>query len=147
VSVAAFKRDPLKGDGAGTYELDWARERETPVEARDGHSLYIETLGELGLVGFAVLGICLLVILGGFAARARGRDRALFAALLAAGVTWALASGVDWNWEMPAVTIWFFALGGAALARKRPERGAHEALPARGARVAQVLLRGAGVAV
>jgi O-antigen ligase len=147
VSVAAFKRDALRGDGAGTYELAWARERETPVEARDGHSLYIETLGELGLVGFAVLAICLLVVLGGFAARARGRDRTVFAALLAAGVTWALAAAVDWNWEMPAVTIWLFALGGAALARKRPERDLDEAPPGRGARVGQVLLRGAGVAV
>ena len=111
VSVAAIKRDPVQGDGAGTYELDWTREREAPLEAHDGHSLYIETLGELGLVGFAALGICLLVVLGGFAARARGSDRALFAALLAAGVAWALAAGVDWDWEMPAVTIWLFALG------------------------------------
>jgi hypothetical protein len=146
VSVAAFKRDGLRGDGAGTYELDWAREREMPVEARDGHSLYIETLGELGLVGFAALAICVLVLLGGFAARARGRDRALFAALLAAGVTWALASGVDWNWEMPAVTIWLFALGGAALARPRRAPDPDDA-PKTAVRVGGVLLRGAGVAV
>ena len=146
VSVAAFKRDSLRGDGAGTYELDWAREREMPVEARDGHSLYIETLGELGLVGFAALAICLLVLLGGFAARARGKDRALFAALLAAGVTWALASGVDWNWEMPAVTIWLFALGGAALARPRRAPDADDA-PKPAVRAGQVLLRGAGVVV
>ena len=147
VSVAAFKRDRLQGDGAGTYELDWLREREMPVEARDGHSLYIETLGELGLVGFAALAICLLVLLGGFAVRARGQDRALFGALLAAGVTWALASAVDWDWEMPAVTIWLFALGGAALARRRPSPDPEEAARKPAARVGQVLLRAAGVAV
>jgi hypothetical protein len=147
VSVAAFKRDQLQGDGAGTYELDWARERETPVEASDGHSLYIETLGELGLVGFAALAICLLVVLGGLAARARGRDRALFAALLAAAVTWALAAAVDWDWEMPAVTIWLFALGGAALAR-RPTAPDPDRSPLKPAiRVGHFLLRAAGVAI
>ncbi len=124
VSVAAIKRHPVRGDGAGTYELDWIREREQPQEAHDGHSLYIETLGELGLVGLAALGLCLLVLLGGFAARARGNDRALFAALLAAGVAWALATAVDWDWEMPAVTIWLFAFGGAALARRARDRRA-----------------------
>jgi tetratricopeptide (TPR) repeat protein len=71
----------------------------------------------------------------------------LFAALLAAGVTWALASGVDWNWEMPAVTIWLFALGGAALARPRRAPDPDQAAPKTAARVGQVLLRGAGVAV
>jgi hypothetical protein len=28
----------------------------------------------------------------------------------------ALHAGVDWDWEMPAVSMWVFALGGAALA-------------------------------
>ncbi len=149
VSVAAIKRHPVRGDGAGTYELDWIREREQPQEAHDGHSLYIETLGELGLVGLAALGLCLLVLLGGFAARARGNDRALFAALLAAGVAWALATAVDWDWEMPAVTIWLFAFGGAALARRArdPEPDSPRRAPSPALRVGHVLLRAAGVAV
>ncbi len=149
VSVAAIKRHPVQGDGAGTYELDWIREREAPQEAHDGHSLYIETLGELGLIGFAALGLCLLVVLGGFAARARGSDRALFAALLAAGVAWALAAAVDWDWEMPAVTIWLFALAGAALARepRDPEPDVSRQSPTPALRAGHVLLRVAGVAV
>jgi hypothetical protein len=63
------------------------------------------------------LGIVLLLMLGAFAWRARGPDRALFAALLAAGLAWAAHAGIDWDWEMPVVTVWLFALGGAALAR------------------------------
>jgi peptidoglycan/LPS O-acetylase OafA/YrhL len=27
-----------------------------------------------------------------------------------------LRAGLDWDWEMPAVTIWLFCAGGAALA-------------------------------
>ena len=52
----------------------------------------------------------------GFAARSRGPDRVVGAALLGAGVAWALHAGVDWDWEMPAITFWLFALGGLALA-------------------------------
>ena len=117
VALDAFRDDRLHGSGAGTYQIHWARERATSVDVRDGHSLYLETLGELGIVGLVLLGICLLVVLGGFARRVRGDDRELFAALLAAAVAWAIAAGVDWVWEMPAVTLWLFALGGAALAR------------------------------
>ena len=43
-----------------------------------------------------------------------------------------LAAGVDWVWEMPAVTFWLFALGGAALARPARE-AAGAAPPGRGA--------------
>jgi hypothetical protein len=37
-------------------------------------------------------------------------------------VTWLVHAGLDWDWEMPAVTVPVFALGGAVLARAR--RGA-----------------------
>jgi O-Antigen ligase len=148
VSVSAVEREPLRGDGAGSYEIDWTRDRDSALDVHDGHSLYLETLGELGIVGFALLSVCLLVLLGGFAVRARGPNRALFAALLGAGVAWALAAAVDWDWEMPAVTIWLFAFGGAALARAGAERVQdEEAQPGgRGMRLGKVALRCAGVA-
>ena len=147
VSVTAVKREPLHGHGAGSYEVDWTRDRDSALDVHDGHSLYLETLGELGIVGLALLLICLLVLLAGFAARARGPNRALFAALLGAGVAWALAAAVDWDWEVPAVTIWLFAFGGAALARPRAERAPEgEEKRSGGGRAGQVALRCAGVA-
>jgi hypothetical protein len=118
VAIAAFRRDPFHGSGAGMYSSDWAREREHSGSVQDAHSLYTELLGELGWPGLAMGALALLLVLGGFAFRARGRDRALFAALLAAGLAWAAQASVDWLWEMPAVTLWLFAFGGAALARK-----------------------------
>jgi tetratricopeptide (TPR) repeat protein len=39
------------------------------------------------------------------------------AGLLGAAVCWLLHAGIDWDWEMPAVTWWLFALGGLTLAR------------------------------
>ncbi len=119
VALSEFRREPLKGSGAGTYALVWAKERPNTVHVEDAHSLYLETLGELGVVGFAFLAVALALILGAFAFRARGPDRAMFAALLAAGLAWATANGVDWDWEMPVTTAWLFAFGGAALASLR----------------------------
>ena len=118
VALDAFGGRRLTGTGAGTYEALWGRDREVDFTVRDAHSLYFETLGELGIVGMVLLGSALLLVLGAFAARARGPERGLYGALLAAGVAWALHAGVDWDWELPAVTLWFFALGGAALARR-----------------------------
>ena len=54
--------------------------------------------------------------------RARGSRRSIYGALLAAGVVWALHAGVDWDWEMPVVTLGFFAVAGAALSPRRAFR-------------------------
>jgi len=45
------------------------------------------------------------------------------AALFAAGLAWAVHAGVDWDWQMPAVSLWLAALGGLALARPESEPG------------------------
>jgi hypothetical protein len=114
-----FDPDKLHGQGGGTFELVWQRERPrklATLTVHDGHSLYVETLSDLGAVGFVLVLALVFTILYGFAARLGGPNRTLYAALFGAGVAWALHAGVDWDWEMPAVTLWFFALGGAALA-------------------------------
>ena len=57
--------------------------------------------------------------LGGLAARIRGPDRPIYAALFAAWLAWAMHQGFDWDWQMPAVTLGMFMLAGLALARPR----------------------------
>ncbi|MGH2979742.1 MAG: O-antigen ligase family protein [Solirubrobacterales bacterium] len=116
VALDTFADEPLAGEGAGTYQTVWARDRPIPLSVRDAHSLYVESLAELGLVGLILLGAVVITILVGLAARARGPNRSIYAAVLCAGIAWAVHAGVDWDWEMPAVTLWVFALGGAALA-------------------------------
>ncbi len=114
-----YEPDKLTGSGAGTYELLWAEHR--PPEAAftvvDAHSLYAETLGELGIVGLLLILGLVGVVIFGYASRLRGPHRRLYAALLALSLAWALRAGVDWDWEMPAVTLWVFAFAGATLAR------------------------------
>lgn len=116
VALDAFSAERLHGRGAGTYALAWDRDRPEQYQVEDAHSLYVEVLGELGVVGFLLVVAAVLLVLGGFAARSRGPDRVVGAALLGAGVAWALHAGVDWDWEMPALTFWLFAVGGLALA-------------------------------
>ena len=102
VAVRAFRREPLRGDGSGSFRTDWLRERPFAESVRDAHSLYLETAAELGLVGLAALG----VFLGGVAASARNALRREDAAgAVAALVVWAVHAGLDWDWEMPALTL------------------------------------------
>jgi O-Antigen ligase len=98
------KRHPFLGSGAGTYDLAWAAYGDIGrwEEALDAHSLYVETLAELGVLGF-VLVLCLLVP----AAVAVGSGRLSLgqSAALAGAVAYLVHAGLDWDWELPAVTV------------------------------------------
>ena len=96
----------------------------------DAHSLYLQSLAELGIVGFALILVVVLAILGGLAARIRGPDRPLYAALFATALAWAVHQALDWDWQMPAVTLGVFILAGMALARPRDGRPGRRGLPA-----------------
>jgi hypothetical protein len=118
IAIDTWKRDPVTGSGAGTYQVEWARERPNTDSVVDAHSLIVETLSDLGAVGLALLLTGLAAILVAFAARIRGPNRALYGGLTAAALAWLVDSAIDWHWEMPATTLWLFALGGMALARR-----------------------------
>ena len=125
VSVESFEASPLLGSGAGTYATEWQRLRPYDFDVIDGHSLYAETLGELGLVGLALLVALLLALAAGAARRMRGDDRATGAVILVLLVLWAAQAGIDWMWEMPTVTLPVLVLAAATLGGRRrdvPER-------------------------
>jgi O-antigen ligase len=120
VALDGFGDAMLRGQGAGTYQVLWTKDRPrdlAPLSVRDAHSLYVEMLGELGLVGVVLLAVALGTIIACALTRRR-RHRTLYTAFLAALFTWLLRAGVDWDWEMPAVTLWLFALGGMVLAAR-----------------------------
>jgi hypothetical protein len=114
-ALEGFARDPVRGLGSGGFRVEWLRDRQIDERARDAHSLYVETLSELGLVGAALLA----AFLGGIAAAARRafrRHGAAATGLVAAFVVWALHAGLDWDWEMPAVTLPALLLAAALVA-------------------------------
>jgi len=118
VAMDGFRESPFHGTGAGTYRITWDRERPDAVKMNDGHSLYLETLSELGVVGLVLLVVALGTILIGAALRLGGPERHAYALVVAGGTMLALHAGVDWDWEMPALFVWLFGAGGVALASR-----------------------------
>jgi hypothetical protein len=116
VSRLSFADHPLRGTGAGTFRVEYERRRDIDLTITDGHSLYLEVAGELGIVGLALLAVVLLVPLGLAVGRLRGGERHAYAAFLAASAALLVHAGVDWDWEMPAVFLWFIAASGVVLA-------------------------------
>ena len=124
VALDDAERNPLKGSGAGTYRLVWDQERPPPpMKVIDGHSLYLETLSELGVVGLVLVLVAIGTILVGGLLRLGGPERHAHGALVAAGAMLALHAGVDWDWEMPVLFVWLFGAGGVVLASRRPASG------------------------
>jgi O-antigen ligase len=118
VAWKQYRAHPWLGSGAGTFDLYWDRYRETQYGSRDAHNLYLETLAETGPVGLLLLVITLLIP---FAVLRRGERDPVLAAAGGAYVAFLLHAAVDWDWEMPAVTI-AGLLCGAALTLARPGR-------------------------
>jgi O-antigen ligase len=111
-----FSREPWQGSGAGTFRIVWERERPFPFRVNDGHSLYLETMSEMGIPGLALLLLALLPPLVVAATRLGSRNRHAYAAYLAASVALLAHAGIDWDWENPALFAWFFASSGVVLA-------------------------------
>jgi hypothetical protein len=137
-ALHGFSAAPAHGRGAGMYQVIWEQRRPRFAFVINAHSLYLETMAELGLPGLILLLIVVGTILVALAVRARGSRRSLYGALLAAAVVWALHAGVDWDWQMPVTTIGFFAAAGLALG---PRDGAGPGwIPGPGSRLALGLL-------
>lgn len=133
VALDAFKAHPLAGDGAGSFGVRWMRMRRFPEEVRNAHSLYLETLGELGIVGgLLLLGFIATMITGIVAMRRRprGLNRAQLAAVSAALAAWLLHSGVDWDYQVPALWTCGLLLAATTFPRGRPRSPAAPAEPA-----------------
>ena len=116
VALRAFADEPLQGVGTSGFGVEWQRERTIDEAARDAHSLELETLAELGLVGALLLAL----LLGGTALAARAvqrTDPVLAAGPAAALACWLLHASLDWDWELPGVTLPAVVLAGALLRR------------------------------
>ncbi len=121
IAVKTFDAHPLDGTGADTFPIAFDRLRTNNGNALETHSLYLQAMSELGLVGLVTIVLALLVIIGGCLVRARRSSRSLWIALGVIALAWSVHAGVDWDWQMPALTLPVFALAASGLARR--ERG------------------------
>jgi hypothetical protein len=142
-AVEQWREHPVAGDGAGSFEAWWAQHGSLDWFVRNAHSLWLETLGELGLAGLALLVGAFGVGVAAGLARLRGREdeeRVTLAALLAVVGAFAVGAAIDWVWQLPAIAaIALLSLGllsgpATATATATSERRARD--PRRAARAA-----------
>ena len=119
-----YEDHPTFGSGAGTYEQYWLLHRPVPGKVIDAHSLYLETLAELGPMGLALLAAALGLPLVG---AVKARRHPMVSAACGAYVAYLAHAAVDWDWEMPAVTVSALFCGVALLIAGRRDGRANVA--------------------
>ncbi|MEA2331517.1 MAG: hypothetical protein QOH58_1655 [Thermoleophilaceae bacterium] len=115
VAIQGWAEKPIWGLGSGAFFVEWRRTGDRVDQSADAHSLYLETAAELGLIGVALLAL----LFGGVTAALVRLDRVhpRTATGLAAGLAaWAVHAGLDWDWEVPAVSLVALLLAAAAIA-------------------------------
>jgi hypothetical protein len=122
VAVHAFDAHPWDGIGPGTFQYYWSQHQTLGEFVRNAHSLYIETLAELGIIGLALIGgLFMLVLIGGSvrALRATPAVRILIATAVAGFAAFAAAAAFDWVWQIGVMPWIALLLAAAALASVR----------------------------
>jgi O-antigen ligase len=125
VAAHEFRAHELRGVGAGNYQPGYYADRRTSEDIQQPHSLELQTLAELGLVGAVLLTAFLVAVGTGFVRTARaaaGRPTSRTVAVAAGGVFagWLIQTSVDWLHLLPGLTA--IALAAAAALLVRPGR-------------------------
>jgi len=118
VALDVWRQNPVIGIGAGNYTRPYFLERATTEDIDQPHSLELQTMSELGLVGCVLL----LAFVAGLAlgvrrmrreARTSPAERGLLVAALGASLAWFTQTSGDWIHLLPGVTA--IALGAIAV--------------------------------
>ncbi len=103
------KNQKLHGQGAGNYDDLYFQERRTSEDIRQPHSLPMQVLAELGVVGFGLLLLFVGAVAAGLWRQSRhARDNPVrrMVAVAAGGAfaAWLAHTSVDWLHNIPGVT-------------------------------------------
>jgi hypothetical protein len=134
------------GAGAGTYERYFLAHQPANVgRVRDAHGLYVETLAELGPFGLIFLVGALMLPLSVLGA---ARHHPLVPAAAGAYAAYLVHTGVDWDWELPAVTLTGLLCGASLLiAARQSNRSARLSSSTRWVAVAALVIAAGFAAV
>jgi hypothetical protein len=125
-AAGAFSDKPVGGWGAGSFGTVHLRYREQPLGVRQPHNVELQWLSETGIVGFVLALGGLMMLFAAAVPRVRrmapSRERDLGVALLAAAAGWLVHGLVDWDWDIPAVTLPPLIFLGLLAARPGPPR-------------------------
>ncbi len=102
VAIDAVRGHWLLGRGAGSFQRTWTESPSANEVVRDAHSLYVETLSELGIVGLVLLSVVLLTPV---VVAVRMRKVPLVPAILGAYVAFLAHNAIDWDWELSGIAL------------------------------------------
>lgn len=115
-AVSEFRAHPLNGGGAGSWEAWWLQHGSLPgVFTEYAHSLYLEALGELGIVGLLLLAAAVLVAVVGAVRSALLLESGEIAAAAACGIAFFAAAQYDWVWQLSGIAVVGVGMLGFAL--------------------------------
>jgi UDP-N-acetylmuramyl pentapeptide phosphotransferase/UDP-N-acetylglucosamine-1-phosphate transferase/O-antigen ligase len=124
IAWRVWREHPALGVGAANYARSYYQQRATAEDIQQPHSIELQALSELGLVGALLLAGFLAGIAWGAvrmrrAARRSALTRSLMVGAVGAFAAWLVQTSVDWMHLLPGLTA--IALAGAAvLLRPRP---------------------------
>jgi O-antigen ligase len=114
-AISEFKAHPLNGGGAGSWLAWWLRHPVIPAFTQYTHSLYLESLAELGIIGLLLIGAAVLVAVVGAVRSALVLESAEIAAAAACGIAFFAAAAYDWVWQLSGIAIVGVGMLGFAL--------------------------------
>ena len=114
-AISEFKAHPLNGGGAGSWLAWWLRHPVIPAFTQYTHSLYLESLAELGIIGLLLIGAAVVVAVVGAVRSALALESAEVAAAAACGIAFFAAAAYDWVWQLAGIAIVGVGMLGFAL--------------------------------
>jgi len=126
VAWHVFTGHPVIGVGAGNFTASYYAQRHTQEAIQNPHSIELQVLSELGIVG---AGLLVLLICGGMigarrlrvAARRSRAQRTTMVAATGVAVVWMVDTSGDWMHLLPGVTA--IALAALAVLCRSPRAG------------------------
>ena len=108
-AAGAWSDKPLHGWGAGSFPVTHKMYRDVELGVQQPHNMPLQFLAETGIVGTLLvsgaIGILLFCALDRLRAMAGGRERDIAVVLFAGATAWLVHGLVDWDWDIPAVTV------------------------------------------
>jgi hypothetical protein len=128
-AAAAFDAHPWKGIGPGTFEFYWAQHNTLHEFVVNAHSLWLETLAELGIPGLTLIGgFFVFTLVAGSARALTGprQGRLVLGTAVAAVAAFCAAASFDWVWQIGVVPMVAMLLAAVALGPRWDQPPARE---------------------
>jgi O-antigen ligase/polysaccharide polymerase Wzy-like membrane protein len=115
-AVDQFRAHPLNGGGAGSWQAYWLQHDTLKgFFSQFAHSVYLEALGELGIVGLLLLAGAVLCAAVGAVRSAISLRSTEIAAAASVGIAFFAAAAYDWVWQLAGIAVVGVGMLGLAL--------------------------------